>query len=192
MPTPLPPDEVLLETALAESIRETILKIGIPGPTTPVVIPANVMPKVYSRPRFADTDEEDVKVSAIPDPVNREDRVRTHIIEVGIPVVSERPYAGWMSTVLDFTYPISYELEVVDDWDNANNALLFTNSTALFKAVYMRARRQFKLNHDLGFENASHTYLQQVSAVTATDEETGGRLHLADWSLTVQVTSILV
>lgn len=193
MPTQLPPDEVLLETTLAEKIKEIIESISVVTPSIPFPIPTEMMPKVYSRERFTDTDEEDETVTTKPDPVS-EGLFRTNVIQVGIPTVTESLYAGGAesATQLDLTYPIFYELEIVDEWDNSDGKLLYANSTALFKAVYMRSRRKFKQNYDLGFANCVHQFLQQVSAVSITDEETGGKLHVADWSLTVQVTGILV
>ena len=182
MATTLPPDEVLMEQALAKRIQFLLESIDIPD---------NIKPRVYHRPRYADTDGEDIAISTIPDPVTPSVPI-THIIEVGLPTWTEMPYAGETSTQLNFVYPISYQLQTVDRWDNSNNALVYDNSSDLAMAVAMRARRKIKGDMTLGFENCVHTYLQQVSAVSETDEETGGELHLIDWSLELKITGILV
>lgn len=192
MPTPLPTDEIILERTLRATIRQFVLSIGVLSPENPDPIPAMFMPHVYDRQRFADSDEEDEAISTKPDPVVV-DAIRTNIIEIGTPKVAEAHYAGTNSTQLTFTYPLIYELETVDMWDNNGvDPLRFTNSSDLFIAVYMKARRAFKRDMRLGFENCEHKYLQQESALVITDEETKGSLHSADWSIQIEALGILV
>lgn len=178
----LPSDEEEMETVIAKSIADTIKTMDIPN---------EWKPKVYDLNQFANSDEEDELISTIADPVSLGLK-RTHIIEVGIPTVYESPYTSDGCTQLVFEYPISYECEVVAKWANPMSGVRFLNSAQLVKAVYMRSRRKMKQNIQLGFENVVHEYLQQVSAVIVTDEETGGMLHSHDWSLTVKATSIIV
>ena len=178
MPTPLPPDEVVLEQTLVTSIRDVFNSVPI--------IAQHV--KVETRERFPDTDEEDEEISTVADLIVPTKSI-TSIIEIGIPTVDEFEYIGDISTQLNFTYPIRYSLEVVDNWNDS--ALVYRNSRALFMAVYMKARKAFKFNRDFGFDNCVHEYLQQENVDLVEDEETGGRLHVADWSLTVKCTGIL-
>jgi len=177
----LPADEIQLEQTLAGKIRDTI--IAVPNLTDYV--------KIEARERFADNDEEDLLISTVPDQVTDRKAI-TSIIQIGIPSVEEFEKTNDLHTQLNFTYPITFDLEVVDEWDNAAGRLIYTNSRTLFMAVYMTVRRAFKNNRTLGFNNCSHDYLQSYNAGTVTDEETGGRLHTADWSLTVKCTGILV
>jgi hypothetical protein len=88
-------------------------------------------------------------------------------------------------------------MQVVDEWAD-NGALQFNNSSDLLIAMYMQSRRRFKRNPDgtsnrtLGFNNCVHGFLQQEAVGTVqNDDETGGSLHVADWSLTIKVTGIL-
>lgn len=180
MATPLPSDEILIDEALVTAIVSTFMSVPI------VAQYANV----HGRERFPDTQEQDKLITTIPDPVVGDDMPRTSIIQLGIPVVEEFEYTADRHTQLNFTYPITFDLEVVDEW--VDPSLLFRNSRALAMAIYMKSRRAFKMNRTFGYDNCVHLYLQQVNANTLTDEETGGRLHIADWSLTVQCTGILV
>lgn len=180
MPTQLPSDEIQLEQTIVAAIRDVFISVPIVATFT----------NVEMRERFADTDEEDLSLSTIADPVTN--KAITSIIQIGIPSVEEFERTSDFDTQLNFTYPITFDLEVVDAWDNSDNALEFPNSRTLFMAVYMRSRRAFKNKRDLGFNNCVHDYLQQYNAGTVTDEESGGRLHSADWSLTVRCTGILV
>jgi len=185
MPTNLPSDPTLLEQAVVDAMKATFLDVPLVAQYV----------NVYSRERFADSDAEDVTISTIDDPVSGVPI--TSIIQIGIPTVEELPYAGGDGcTQLNFVYPIVFEFSVVDLWNDPT--LEFDNSSDLVKAIYMRSRRRFKLNpdgstnRDLGFVNCVHEYLQQEAAGTLEDEESEGRLHVFDWSLTVKCTGVLV
>lgn len=180
MPSQLPSDEIQLEQTIVAAIRDVFMSVPVVADYT----------KVEMRERFADNDEEDLAISTVPDPVTK--KAITSIIQIGIPQVEEFEKTSDLDTQLNFTYPITFDLEVVDAWDNSDGALEFPNSRTLFMAVYMRSRRAFKNKRDLGFNNCVHDYLQQYNAGTVVDEETGGKLHAADWSLTVRCTGILV
>jgi hypothetical protein len=180
MGTALPQDEVLIDTALVAEMIATFNSVSIVAQYV----------NVHGRERFPDTDEEDADLSSIPDllvPTRR----RTSIIQIGIPTVEELEYTGDACTQLNFVYPMTFDLETVDFWDDPT--LPFSNSRDLAMAVYMKSRRAFKANRTFGYENCVHLYLQQEHATsTPTDEESGGQLHVADWSLTVQCMGILV
>ena len=182
MPTQLPPDPVQMINALKNAIKGVIDSITISD---------DFRPKVWARERFTDSDEEDKEIAATPDPVS-DDLWITNIVQVGIPTVEERPYTGDTMTQFELVFPIIYEFEVRDLWDNGDNLLEFDNSTAVVEAVYWRARRKFKDFRDLGFENCVHEYLQRPITVNVTDEDTGGKLHVHDWSLTVKITSVVI
>lgn len=181
MPTELPPDEVQFENTIANRIVELFLEVPIIAQYV----------NVYARDRFPDSDAEDITLSTKPDPVNT-DLPMTSIIQVGIPLVEELEYTGDTCTQLNLTYPITFDLGVKDQWNVDGAPLEYDNSRALAMAVYMRARKHFKFNRTLGFTNCVHKYLQQENAGVVPDEESGGRLHAADWSLTVQCTGVLV
>jgi hypothetical protein len=177
VPTSLPSDVVLMEQAIRAKIRDILA--GVPG-----------VGQVHVRERFPESDAEDVALTTVPDPVS-DGRVLTNVIMVGLPTVEEHEYTGDGSTQLNFTYPLTFDLEVRDEWAAADPPLEFTNSQDLATAIYLRARRAFKLTRDLGFNNCVHDYLQQVQAGVVDDEETGGKWHACDWSLTVKVTSVV-
>jgi hypothetical protein len=181
MATQLPPDEVQMEQALRAAIRDTLMSVAL--------IPANA--KIHLRERFPENDDRDIELTTMPDKVVPANRV-VSVIQIGIPTVEEAEYTGDECTQLNFTYPISFDMQVVDEWDNPGATLEFTNSQDLFTAIYMRARRAFKKNRTLGYVNCAHEYLQQPSAVTVEDEDTKARLHVADWSLTVKCTGVNV
>jgi hypothetical protein len=181
MSTQLPPDEVEFEQTICGRIRDLLLEVPL--------IAANC--KVHGRERFPDNDEDDETISTVPDPVNSE-LALTSIIQIGIPTVEELEYTGDTCTQLNFTYPISFDLGVKDSWDTAGSPLVYTDSRSLAMAIYMRARHKFKFNRTLGFDNVVHNFLQQENTGIVTDEESGGRLHAGDWSLTVKCTSALV
>lgn len=181
MPTQLPADPVLFEQAIVNRIVELFLEV-------PIIAS---MVNVHARDRFPDNEEDDINLSTVPDPVNSE-LPMTSIIQIGIPSVEELEYTGDTSTQLKFTYPITFDLGVKDAWDTAGASLDFPNSRLLAMAIYMRARAHFKQNRTLGFTNCVHEYLQQDNVETVPDEESGGRLHLADWSLVVKCTSTVV
>lgn len=186
MPTELPQlpnDPTIMETTLVNKIKEVFESV-------PEVAQ---FAQVHTRERFSDNEDDDKLVSTIDDPDSG--LSITSIIEIGVPTIAEKPYAGNDGcTQLDFTYPITYSLAVVDAW--AKSSLIYKNSTDLAKAIYLKARQRFKRNEDgtlnrqLGYLNCVHNYLQQDSAVTVEDEETGGREHLLEWSLTIQVTGV--
>lgn len=176
----LPPDELQVEQTVCAAIRDVI--ITIPHLTEYV--------KVEMRERFADNDEEDLAISTVKDPVTG--KAITSLIQIGIPQVEEFEKTSDLHTQLNFTYPITFDLEVVDMWDNSDGQLVYPDSRTLFMAVYMSIRRALKNKRTLGFNNCVHDYLQQYNAGTVVDEETGGKLHAADWSLTVKCTGILV
>lgn len=176
----LPMDEVAIDTDLVAAMVATFNSVPIVAQYV----------KVHGRERFPDTDEEDVVLSTIQDLVVPTRR-RTSIIQIGIPTVEELEYTGDHCTQLNFTYPMTFDLEAVDFWNDPT--LPFSNSRALAMAVYMKARRAFKANRTFGYENCVHLYLQQEHATsTSADEESGGQLHVADWSLTIQCMGILV
>lgn len=177
----LPPDEVLMEQAVCAAIRDLFL--SIPNLTD--------YAKVHARERFLSTDIEDIQETTVPDPVVAEKDI-TSVIQIGIPSVEEFEKTGDQHTQLNLVYPITYDLEVVDEWDNTDGALHYPNSRSLFMAVYMVSRRAFKNNRTFGYHNCVHYYLQQENAGTVEDDETGGQLHIADWSLTVSLTGVLV
>ncbi|MEP6756381.1 MAG: hypothetical protein ABJA67_12830 [Chthonomonadales bacterium] len=145
--------------------------------------------QVHSRERFPDNEEDDITLSTVPDLVNA-DMGMTSIIQIGAPTVEEYEYTGDTSTHITFSYPITFDLSVKDKWNDVT--LEFQNSSDLAMAIYMRARTEFKKDRTLGFTNCSHEYLQQENAGVVPDEESGGRLHMADWSLTVKCTSVVV
>lgn len=185
MPTKLPPDPVTLEQTVADRMVEVFLSVPIVAQYV----------NVYARERFTDSDDEDLAVSTKPDPVSG--IPMTSIIQIGIPTCEELPYAGNDTcTQLNFVYPITFDLSVCDLW--VDPALTYKNSTALAKAVYLLSRQRFKMNpdgstnRDLGFTNCVHEYLQQDSAGILEDEESEGRLHVFDWSLTVKCTAVLM
>lgn len=180
MASPLPADEIQMEQAIVVAIRDTLL-------TVPII--ADYV-NLQMRERYPSSDEEDIQISTIDDFVVGNRVKRTSLIEFGIPTVEELEYTGDKCTQLNFTYPITFSLEVVDSWDV--NDSTFRNSTDLFKAVYLKGRRALKNNRTLGYDNCVHQYLQQENAGTVEDEETGGRLHIGDWALTVNVTGVLV
>ena len=183
MPTQLPADPVLFEQAICNRIAEIFSEVPI--------IAQNV--KVHKRERFPDNEDADIALSTVADPVNS-GLLMTSIIQIGIPTVEEIEYVGDTSTQLNFTYPITFDLGVKDEWNVDGIPLEFPNSRDLAMAIYMRARSKFKLgvNRTLGFTNCVHNYLQQENTGVVPDEESGGRLHVADWSLTVKCTSVVV
>lgn len=173
-------DPVEMEQMIVAAIRDTFMAV-------PLIAS---MVKVELRERFPDNDEDDIAISTVPDPAQSELRM-TSIIQIGIPTVKEFPYVSERYTQLDIEYPITFDLSVKDEWDNSDNTLVYTNSRALFMAVYMKARAKFKESKILSvFENCEHDFLQQESAGTVEDEETGGQLHTADWSLMVHVKGV--
>lgn len=178
----LPADPVQIEQLLVASIRDKFLAVPLIAQFA----------KVELRERFPDSDEDDIEISTVDDPGNSALRL-TSIIQIGMPSVSESPYTSEHMTQLDFTYPITFDMGVVDEWDNSDNSLDYTSSRALFMAIYMTARAKFKESKILGsFENCEHDYLQQDNVATVEDEETGGHLHCADWTLVVHVKGITV
>jgi hypothetical protein len=178
--TQLPADPVLLEQTLCAAIRDTLVSVPLIAQYC----------KVELRERFPDSDEDDIRITTIEDPAQR-DLTLTSIIQIGMPSVTEKPYTSEKQTQLDFTYPITFDLGVVDEWNNADGALVYTNSWALAMAIYMSARAKFKENRELGgFASAVHDYLQQDSAATVEDEESGGDIHAFDWTLVVHVKGV--
>lgn len=175
-------DPVQLEQTLAGAIRDVFLSVPLIAQFV----------KVEAQERFPETDEEDEALTTIVDPANVDLRF-TSIIQIGFPTVAESPYTSEQQTKLEFTYPITFDMGVKDRWDNPIDSLPYPSSRALSMAVYMLARNKFKQNRELGgFENCVHDYLQQDSASTVEDEETGGQLHVFDWSLVVHVSGVLV
>lgn len=173
----LPADEVLLEQALANAIK-TVL-IGVQG-----------IGKVHEVPRYPQDDEEDIALTATDDPITGATDPRTDVVMIGIPTVRESQYTQDEKTQLIFTYPITYEHQVVPSWVKAGYE--FTSSAQKVKAVYMRARRALKFNRQLGYNNVVHNYLQQVVTGDEGDAETGGLWHSAEWSLEVIVSNVTV
>jgi hypothetical protein len=183
-------DPIAMEQTIVAAIRDTFLAVDIapvgPGPAMPLSDYANV----ELRERFPDSDDDDITISTVPD-LAQPDLRFTSLIQIGIPTVKESPYTSEQYTQLDFTYPITFDMAVKDQWDNADASLVYTNSRALFLAIYMRSRAKFKESKILGtFENCEHDYLQQENASTVEDEETGSFLHVADWTLVVHVKGV--
>ena len=178
----LPVDPVEIEQVIVSAIRDVFMSVPLVAQFA----------KVQLRERFPDSDEDDIELSTVDDPGNSSIRF-TSVIQIGIPRVAENPYTSERCTQLDLEYPITFDMGVVDEWDNADNSLDYTNSRALFMAIYMRARAAFAASKILGaFENCEHDYLQLESVATVEDEETGGHLHCADMSLMVHVKGITV
>lgn len=175
-------DPVAMEQTIVSAIRDTFLAVSL--------ISTNVC--VELRERFPDNDADDIAITTKPDLAQPNIRM-TSIIQIGIPKVTERPYTSEEYTQLDFEYPITFDMSVKDNWDDSDplNPLEFTNSRALFMAVYMRARAKFKETKILGgFENCEHDFLQQENASTVEDEESGSLMHVADWTLVVHVKGV--
>lgn len=186
MPTELPGNRILIESLIATAIKTTIESIVGNNPDQ---IPANQMPIVWTRNRFPDSDEEDIQVTTRPNPV-MPSQLLTSVIEIGVPTVEESAYTGYESTQLEFTYPIGYEQQLVDQFNDPTNVCRFKNTRDLVMAVFMLAGGAIKRNFNLGYTNVSHKYLQQVSSVTIEDDKSSDKAHIQDWSLTVQVTSV--
>lgn len=181
MPT-LTGDAVQIEQLLVSAIRDTFLNVPL----------ISQYAKVELRERFPDSDEDDVAITTVDDPSNSDVRF-TSIIQIGMPTVKEVPYTSEQYTQLTFEYPISFDMDVRDEWDNSDNSLDYTNSRALFMAIYMKARAEFAKSKIVGtFENAEHEYLQQESVATVRDDETDSYVHAGDWALTVHVKGIAV
>lgn len=184
MPTQLPPDRILAEKALRTSIKQRITD-GVQGFQMGVLI--------YEVERFPESDKEDLSLSTVADPLTGVDSTgrprqpRTSIIEIGIPTFNEKAHTSDAGTVLTLTYPITFNMDAVDFWDKPE--LQFKNSSDLIIAMCMKISKEFKDHIDLGYLNVVHEYLQQVSAVSPRDPESGGKWHTIDWSLTVNVTS---
>lgn len=177
----LPANPIELEQVIVSGIRDLFMSV-------PLI--AAGYAKVEIRERFPDSDVEDIEISTVPDPAQDDLRI-TSLIQIGIPTVSEKPYTSEQSTQLTFVYPITFDMSVKDKWDNADSTLVYTDSRALFMAIYMSARAVIKATKIIGgFENCEHEYLQQENASTVADEETGDQLHVADWSLTVHAKGI--
>ena len=172
----LPNSAIDLELALVSAIRDTLLSVDV----------ISQYVKVWARDRFPENQDQELIVSAMPDLVNS-DIYMTSLIQIGIPSVTERPYTADTHTSLDFYYPITFDLGVKDSWANQNNTAPFTDSRLMAMAIYLKARKAFKDNRTLGFENVEHDFLQQEGQTTVVDEETGGMIHAIDWSLTVHV-----
>lgn len=178
--TSLPSDEQALELALVNAM--VAIFNSIPHLSEYV--------KVEARERFPDNDEDDADLSTVADQIVLAKK-RTSLLQIGIPTVEEFERSSDLDTTLIFTYPMTYDLEVVDNWDSVTS--YYKNSRQLAMAVYMTSRRAFKNKRTLGFRNCVTEYLQQVNATTVeVDDETGGLIHAIDWSLTVKVTGVLV
>jgi hypothetical protein len=173
-------DPVIMEQSIAAAIRDTLNSVSEIAQYC----------KVHTEERYPENDEEDIQISTVPDPVQN-DISYTSIIQIGIPTVSERPYTSENYTQLTLTYPITFDAGFKDRWDNANGTAPFASSRVLVMTVYMKARAAIKADKTLGFDNLEHEYLLQESANTVEDEETGGRLHVCDWSLTVHVKGVV-
>ncbi len=171
----LPADEVLMEQALAQAIKNTLDSVQGVG-------------KVHVVPIYPQTDEEDIELTTTDDPVTGPTDPRTDVITIGIPTVRETQYTQDTKTQLIFTYPITYEHQVVASW--AKPGYEFTSSAQKVKAVYMRARKALKFNRQLGYNNVVHNYLQQVVTGDEGDAETGGLWHSAEWSLEIIVSDV--
>lgn len=143
--------------------------------------------KVHQEEQFPESDEEDINTSTVPD-FDQPDIPYTSIIQIGIPTVAERVYTSERQTQFELVYPIMFDAGVKGRWTSPDSP--YPSSRAFAMGVYMKARAKFKEDVTLGFDNCEHKYLQQESAATVTDEETGGRLHTADWSLTVHVKGV--
>lgn len=173
-------DPVEMEQTIVASIRDALLSVPL--------ISDHVC--VELRERFPDNDADDIAITTKPDLAQPSMRM-TSIIQIGIPKVTEKPYTSEEYTQLTFEYPITFDMSVKDNWDNSDLGLEFTNSRALFMAVYMRARAKFKESKILGsFENCEHEFLQQENASTVEDEESGSLMHVADWTLVVHVKGV--
>lgn len=172
-------DRVQIEQMLCARVRDTLLGVST----------ISTYANVELRERFPSSDDLDEAVSTKPD-LAQSDLRMTSIIQIGIPSVSEKKYTSENQTQLTFSYPITFDMSVKDEWDDPNNDLEFTNSRALFMAIFMKAGSAIKADITLGFENCEHEFLQQDSASTVEDEESGDMMHVADWSLVVHVKGV--
>jgi hypothetical protein len=171
-------DLVALELAIATRIQQILL--GVDG-----------IGQVHLRPRYPQDDIEDLALSTVPDPVNGEDRPFTNVIELGIPSVGPIPYTDDDHIKIVFTYPITFALGVVDAWDDPDDTLAFKSSAAMFIGVYLRACAELAKNRTLGYLKVEHEHLQQVHAGDVPNDEGEAQWHNADWSLTVNCTSVI-
>lgn len=178
--TNLIPDPELMELAIVAKIRD--IWVAIPNLAQYV--------KIEMRDRFPESDTIDEQLTTVADPIVIDTR-RTSIIQIGIPAVTEFERTNDLHTQLNFEYPITFDLEVVDSWDESNGPLYYKNSRHLAMAIYMNCRLAIKRNRTLGFNNCETDYLQQTNPQTI-DFDTGGKIHAADWSLIVKCSSILV
>ena len=172
----LPDSAVDLELALVSAIKDTLL--SVPEISSYV--------QVWARDRFPDNKDDEIATSTMPDLVNA-DKPMTSVIQIGIPSIYERGYTDDKHTSLDLVYPITFDLGVKDQWANQLGTVPFTDSRLMAMAIYMKARKAFKDNKTLGFNNVEHDFLQQEGQSTVEEEETGGMIHAIDWSLTVHV-----
>jgi hypothetical protein len=177
--TNLPSDEVLLEQAIRTKIADTLYSVPL----------IQQFVNVEKRERFPDSDEDDENISSVADPLQPNIRF-TSLIQIGIPTVEEFERTSDKHTQLNFVYPLKFEMAIKDLWNDPE--IDYNNSSDLFIAIYMQARRKFKDgDRDFGYNNCVHLYLQQ-ELVTTEDDEEGPYLHVAEWSLTVQCTGVLV
>lgn len=150
---------------------------------------------VYGTERFPGSDEEDETITTVADPNNPNnlDSRITSVIQIAIPRVTESEYAGDRSTQLDFVYPITFDLSVVE-WDVTDplNPWRYASSWQMALSAYLLARQQFKANRTFGFDNVVHDYLQQEDSGVMPNEEEKTLIHAADWSLTVHLLGVTV
>jgi hypothetical protein len=172
----LPINEVELERWLSNAIKtllETVSSVG----------------QVHVTERYASNEEEDEALFTTPDPVLGDKMPLTNVIEIGIPAIGEDEYTSDTNTKLTLTYPVTYNLGVVDSWNKPD--FEFHSSAEMFIGTYMRARRKFKESRDLGLgSNVTHYFLQQHSVTTIQNEKGEAVEHEAEWSLTVTISGI--
>lgn len=176
----LPPDGEELQKTLREVILACIRDV-------PHI---NDYIRIEMYERFPDTDDEDILISTVPDLIVP-DQPRTSIMQLGLPTVEEFERTTDLHTQLNYTFPFSVQMEVVDKWDDPDYILPYHNSAEVFMAIYNASRLALKRNRTLGFKNCSHEYLQMVNAGTIEPEDSEGRIHIGDWSLTVKCTDII-
>jgi len=170
---------VLIEQALRTAMENLLIE-SVDG--CPVAV------RIHRRERFPQNDEEDEALSTVNDPVVGPASPITSIIEIGIPTFDEKNDTDEEATQIDFTYPITFDFQAIDEWIGSVSAMAFTNSHDLVTAICMEVSRHFKESRTFGgMTNVIHDLLQQVSAVITQDEESGGRWHSITWMVTIHV-----
>jgi hypothetical protein len=175
MPEPLPSDPVELERSVRQLIADELLAAAESEP-------ASIRPRVETRPRYVNSEQEWLAVAGIKHPQSVTGGMETRVVFLSFDDFAESDEGKCDETILTLSYAVDVLFQQVDRRKDGSNG------HDDFVAYLMRARARFKANRSFGYErNQLEHKLLQTAEKARVEKTDFAIVHRINLSLAVEV-----